>query len=129
MEVVDMIIKVLAPIFSICKLSSLSHVVTTDPFYFFAQTDEELSLVCEQGHVPKDALIQNDGWKAMRIEGTLDFSLVGILANVSAILAEHHISIFAISTYNTDYILVKQEELPKAISVLETHSYTIRKDG
>ena len=59
--------------------------------------------------MPKDALERDDGWRAFRIQGVLDFSLIGILSAISAVLAENHIGIFAVSTYNTDYILTKEE--------------------
>ena len=68
-------------------------------------------LVCMTEHVPDNVTERDDGWKAFRIEGVLDFSLIGILSKISALLAENEIGIFAISTYNTDYILtVKQPQ-------------------
>ena len=62
-------------------------------------------------------------WKAIKIVGTLDFSLIGILSKISTILAQAEISIYALSTYNTDYILVKDDKLEKAIKVLEQNKY------
>ena len=53
---------------------------------------------------------RDDGWKAFRIQGVLDFSLIGILAKIAAALADNGISIFAVSTYNTDYVLIKSKE-------------------
>ena len=66
-----------------------------------------------------------DGWRAFRIQGVLDFSLIGILADISRILAENKIGIFAISTFNTDYILTKEENYQKALDVLSRAGYTI----
>ncbi len=66
---------------------------------------------------------REDGWRAFRIEGVLDFSLTGILSAISGILAENGIGIFAVSTYNTDYILVKAENLVKALDVLREAGY------
>ena len=71
---------------------------------------------------------RDDGWKAFRIVGTLDFSLIGILARISKILASNEIGIFAISTYNTDYILIKEDNFEKAISVLKSAGYRIKEN-
>lgn len=73
--------------------------------------------------VPEDALERDDGWKAFRIQGVLDFSLIGILSAISAVLAENKIGIFAVSTYNTDYILTKEENFPKAVECLKQAGY------
>lgn len=64
-------------------------------------------------------------WSAFRIEGVLDFSLIGILSKISSLLAEHNIGIFAISTYNTDYILTKTADFQRALQVLKEAKYTI----
>lgn len=118
-------IKVLPYGFSVCKLTELTPSHLTSPFSFTAVTDTEISLVCITENAPADALSQSDGWKAFRIEGTLDFSLVGILAGISALLAQNGISIFAVSTYDTDYILVKKENFESAISVLKCNGYRV----
>jgi hypothetical protein len=65
--------------------------------------------------VPDNTIDRDDGWKAFRIVGVLDFSLIGILAKISRILATNEIGIFAVSTYNTDYILTKEENFNKSI--------------
>lgn len=62
----------------------------------------------------------DDGWKAFRIQGVLDFSLIGILAKIATVLADNGISIFAVSTYNTDYVLIKKENYQKALDILQT---------
>ena len=76
--------------------------------------------------VPDNTVIREDGWRAFRVCGTLDFSLIGILARIAGILADNGISIFAISTYNTDYILTKEEGFDKALSVLREKGWPIR---
>ncbi len=111
--------------FSVCKVNDYSGIDLDRPFTFTGSTDEEKSLVCPTYLVPDNAIERNDGWRAFRIEGVLDFSLIGILAEISKYLAENNIGIFAISTYNTDYILTKSENLKKAISVLKTKGYII----
>ncbi|MBQ9742035.1 MAG: ACT domain-containing protein, partial [Kiritimatiellae bacterium] len=68
---------------------------------------------------------RDDGWKAFRIQGELDFSLIGILSRISGILAEHSIGIFAVSTYNTDYILTKAHQYENALRVLADSGYRI----
>lgn len=114
-----MTITVLDGEFSICQVHDLKHVDFTDDFVFVGKTDRELSLVCRSTTAPDDALAREDGWRAFRIEGTLDFSLVGVLAELSGLLAGCGISIFAVSTYATDYILVKREKFDEALAVLK----------
>ena len=94
-------------------------------FCFTAKTDEEISLVCKTEDVPEKTLVRDDGWKGFRIEGVLDFSLIGILSKISAILAENKVGIFAVSTYNTDYIFVKEENFDKAINALKDNGYDV----
>ena len=78
----------------------------------------------ETESVPEETTVQEDGWRCFRIAGVLDFSLVGILAGLSGILAEARVGIFAVSTYDTDYILVKQTELRRAQEALEKRGYS-----
>ena len=94
-------------------------------FYFIAKTDEEISLVCRTEDTPPDTLAREDGWKGFRIQGILDFSLIGILSKLSGILAANQIGIFAVSTYNTDYILVKEENYERALNALAAEGYTV----
>ena len=110
---------------TVCKVRDVSDIDTTAEFFFIGKTDEELSLVCKTEDTPVDTIERDDGWKAFRIQGTLDFSLIGILSKLSGILANHKIGIFAVSTYNTDYILVKEENYVKALEVLDDEGYTI----
>ena len=112
---------------SVCKVASLADVAISSDFFFIGKTDEEISLVCKTGDVPEKTVKRDDGWKAFRIQGELDFSLIGILSRMSGILAENGIGIFAVSTYNTDYILVKEENFDRAMRVLQEQGYTVRK--
>ena len=112
---------------SVCKIASLSDVAISSDFFFIGKTDEEISLVCKTGDVPEKTVKRDDGWKAFRIQGELDFSLIGIMSRISGILAENGIGIFAVSTYNTDYILVKEENFDRAMRVLQEQGYTVRK--
>jgi len=93
-------------------------------FFSITKTCDELSIVCSQDAIPNDIKCEKD-WKILKIEGPLDFSLVGILASISTILAQKGISIFAISTYDTDYILVKNKHIRNAIDSLVKERYEI----
>lgn len=110
---------------SVCKVIDYSNVNLKDDFVFIGKTKEELSLVCCTENVPNNTIDREDGWKMLRIQGILDFSLIGILSKISTILADNKIGIFAISTFNTDYILVKEKNYEKALSALEGAGYTI----
>ena len=111
--------------FSICKVIDYSQVDFHSEYCFIGKTDEEKSLVCITDDVPNNTLKCDNGWKAFRIQGTLDFSLIGILTKISTLLAENGIGIFAISTYNTDYVLTKKENYDKALNVLAKADYHI----
>lgn len=104
---------------SVCKLSGAEQIDLTKDFYFIGKTDDELSLVCRTDDVPERTLAREDHWRGFRVCGTLDFSLIGILSALSGILAENGIGLFAVSTYNTDYILVREPDFPRAVRALE----------
>ena len=91
------------------------------------QNGRGVSLVCATGDVPANVIQRDDGWKGFRIQGVLDFSLVGILSKIAALLAENSIPIFAISTYNTDYVLTTAAHYEKALEVLKQAGYMIVK--
>ena len=110
---------------SVCKVADVSEIGLNDEFFFVGKTDEEISLVCKTEDVPAETTVREDGWKGFRIEGVLDFSLIGILSKISTILAENKIGIFAVSTYNTDYILVKEENFERALDALSKAGYEI----
>lgn len=118
-------IKVIDFDFSVCKVENYSLTNMDSEYCFIGKTDEENSLVCITSDVPTNIIERDDGWKAFRIQGILDFSLIGILSKISGILADNKIGIFAISTFNTDYILIKQENYDKALSLLRDAGYEI----
>ena len=111
--------------FSVCQVEDYSLVNLNSEYSFIGKTDEEKSLVCITDEVPANVIQQDDGWKAFRIQGVLNFSLIGILAKIAAALADNGISIFAVSTYNTDYVLLKKENYQKALDVLKALGYMI----
>ena len=110
---------------TVCKVAEITEINTGSDFYFIGKTDEELSLVCKTEDAPSSTIERDDGWRGFRIQGVLDFSLIGILSKISGILAENKIGIFAVSTYNTDYILVKKENYERALDVLASEGYTV----
>lgn len=110
---------------TVCKVADTAAIDLSGEFYFIGKTDEELSLVIPTDVVPVEAIERDDGWRAFRIQGVLDFSLIGILSKISGLLADAGIGIFTVSTFNTDYILVKKENFEKALGVLADAGYQI----
>lgn len=108
--------------FSVCLLAGESGVHFQSEFIFFAKTDRETSLVLPSAEAetlpPETVRERSDGWRGFRIDGVLDFSLVGVLANIASVLAKAGVPIFAVSTYQTDYIFTKEEHFAKALSAL-----------
>ena len=102
--------------FTVCKVTDFSQINFDAEFCFLGKTDEEISLVHLTKDAPQNTLKREDGWRAFRIEGVLDFSLTGILSGISEVLAESKIGIFAASTFDTDYILTKAQNFEKALA-------------
>lgn len=111
--------------FTVCKIVNIADTPIEDDFWFLSRTDEELSLVCRTESLPDTCTDAESGWAMFRVRGMLHFSLTGILANLSGVLADAKIGIFAVSTYNTDYILVKSENLGRAAEALRAADHTI----
>ncbi len=120
-----MVLKRIGHRLTVCKVPDGSGIKADDDFYFIGKTDEELSLVCKTESTQENALERDDGWRCFRIQGVLDFSMIGILSRLTGILAENGIGVFAVSTYNTDYILVKEENYERAFAVLASEGYTV----
>ena len=110
---------------TICKVKDEKYIDLSKPFYFIGKTDEEISIVCLTSETPSHTVAREDGWNAFRVEGILDFSMIGLLSRISMCLAHNEISIFAVSTFNTDYILVKKEDFSKALNVLAKEGFVI----
>jgi hypothetical protein len=88
------------------------------------RTPEEFSLVCQERHVPPDVKAER-GWRSLKVHGPLDFSLIGVLASLTTVLAEASVSVFVLSTFDTDYILVKDRQLVRALQALRQAGYTV----
>jgi hypothetical protein len=118
---------VLDDVFAVCKLGSNVSVppwATAGDFFSITRTADELSVVCRQDSVP-DGIRCERGWRCLRVAGAIPFSVVGILASLAAPLAEAGISIFAVSTFDTDYLLIKDEALAAALDALRQHGHSV----
>ena len=114
-------------VFAVCRLAPDAPIPpwsTGGDLFSITRTVEELSIVCRQNAVP-DGIICERGWRCLRVAGAIPFSVVGVLASLSAPLAEAGISVFAISTFDTDYLLVKAEDLERALDILRRQGHTI----
>ncbi|MEA4815825.1 MAG: ACT domain-containing protein [Lachnospiraceae bacterium] len=116
-------LKIIEGSFAVCKLKDPSHINLDQDFVFIGKTDEETSLVCNEKVVPKNVSEEEKGFSLIKIEGLLDFSLVGIISEISGVLAKNNISIFVVSTYNTDYFLIKENNIEKTKKALLEKGY------
>ncbi|MGB7295639.1 MAG: ACT domain-containing protein [Candidatus Aminicenantales bacterium] len=118
-------------ILAICRLPPESEVpgwASGGEFLSITRTNDELSIVCPQTAVPVDVKADRD-WRCLKVAGPLDLRLTGVLASLTNPLAEARINIFAISTYDTDYLLVKEENLARAIGVLTESGHRVARDA
>ena len=118
-------LEILPHSFTVCKDMDPAEIPRDASFLFLARTDGELSLVCPTACAPARCGAREDGWRAMRIVGCLDFSLVGILSGIADALTRAGVSLFAVSTYDTDYILVRDFALEDALAALRAAGYTL----
>ena len=121
-----MTVEVLPQALSVCKVSQASQIDLSRPLCFAGITDGELSLVCETDRVPSAPLAREDGWRAFRVAGPMAFTLVGVLARLTGTLAAAGIPLFAVSTFDTDYVLVKADRLSDALCALEKDGHDVR---
>lgn len=114
---------------SICRLDRLpdASVLEKSPC-FLGLTDDEVSLVCETCSAPPDTVERDDGWRAFRVSGTLDLSLVGVLRGIADVLADIGVPVFVVSTYDTDYVLVREGSLDRALDALSATGYAVVRD-
>ena len=112
---------------AICQLDPGARFPAWTPagvFWSITRTSDELSIVCAEDSVPSGVICQ-PGWQALKVAGPLDFSLTGVLASLAVPLAEAGVSIFAISTYDTDFLLVREDQLEVAVDVLRRAGHTV----
>ncbi|MGE5627585.1 MAG: ACT domain-containing protein [Solirubrobacterales bacterium] len=113
--------------YGVCRLERTEFIpdwVVDSEFLSITKTLDELSIVCIETCIPMDIKCEKD-WRILKVEGPLDFSLVGILSKISTIMAQNRISIFAVSTFDTDYILIKNKDIDDAVKALEDNKYNI----
>ena len=111
--------------FTVSKVSGMHEVNLAAPWLFIGRTDAETSVVCLSAHAPVHCLAREDGWRAFRVAGQMDFGLTGVLAGLATVLAQASVSIFALSTFDTDYILVKKANLSKALEALASTGHEV----
>ncbi len=110
---------------SVCRTEDTASADLTADFFFLSRTCGEITLVCRTEDVPAETAARSDGWRAFRVRGVLDFSLTGVLAGLAGVLARHDISIYALSAYSTDYILVRSEHFERALEILAGEGYAV----
>lgn len=118
---------VLSESVSICRLGAdiaIPDWAHNAVFSSITRTAEELSIVCFAQAVPSHLQAERD-WRVLKMEGPFELTLVGILAGVAEVLRTHGISLFVVSTFDTDYVLVKAENLEKTLAALTKHGYQI----
>ena len=115
-EVVEL--EVLDQRMSVLKLAEMPTQFPQEGLLFVARTDVEVSVVCETEKAFGEVAAREDGWRALRVRGPLDFAIVGIMAKISSALADADVPLFAVSTFDTDYVLVKEADLDTALDAL-----------
>ncbi|GER90205.1 amino acid-binding protein [Dictyobacter vulcani] len=116
---------------AICRLEPTAYIgndVLNGNFVAITKTDEELSIICPQENMPEEA-IYTKGWRCLRIEGPFSHDTSGILASVLAPLAEAHLSVFTATTFDTGHVLVKEENLNRAIQILTQTGHVVRSEN
>jgi hypothetical protein len=113
---------------AVCRLDAGSAVpdwATAAPFSSVARTAEELSVVCPEERVPAGAICER-GWRVLKLEGPFELGMIGVLASVATPLAESEVSVLAIATYDTDYVLVRESQLDLATEALRERGHEVR---
>jgi hypothetical protein len=126
-------LQLLPQLYAICRLDSTSEAPAwalragDDALRSITRTNEELSIVCPSSDVPADAMVRReDRFRALKVVGPLDFALTGVIGSLVAPLATSKVSVFTISTFDTDYLLVRDHDLPRALAALESAGHRVR---
>lgn len=122
-----LVLSILPETLAICRLEKESPIpdwASEASFFSITRTGEELSIVCTEQNVPEGIKLEGD-WRCLRVEDTLDFSLTGVIASLTMPLAFEGISVFVLSTYDTDYVLVKERNLDKAALILSQNGHLV----
>jgi hypothetical protein len=120
-------LSILPDTYAICRLDrdAVPLWAAANDFISITCTTDELSIVCRDHNVPSNATCVR-GWRVFKVEGPLDLSLTGVLASLAGPLAEAQINLFVVSTYDTDYLLVKEANLMQAVEVLRQASHIVQ---
>jgi hypothetical protein len=113
--------------FAVCRLGADATVppwATTGYLFSITRTADELSVVCRQDAVPEGVKCER-GWRCLRVAGAIELSTLGVLAALAVPLAEAGVSVFAVSTFDTDYLLVKDRDLPAALEALRGAGHAV----
>ena len=113
--------------FAVCRLSANAPIpswATAGDFFSITRTADELSVVCRESAAPGGITCER-GWRCLRVAGAMPFTAVGVLASLTAPLADAGISLFALSTFDTDYLLVKAADFDAAVDVLRRHGHSV----
>ena len=119
---------VFADRYAICRLGPKDPIpewATADEFVSISRTRDELSIVCPERNVPP-GITSAKGWRVLRCEGPLDYSLTGIMASLAEPLADAGVPIFPIATHDTDYVLIKEPQLEIAVHALTSYGHAVR---
>ncbi len=114
--------------YAICKLSPTDGIpdwATGDDFVSISRTRDELSIVCPEQNVPP-AVSSANGWRVLKCEGPLDYTLTGIMASLAEPLANAGVAIFPVATHDTDYVLIKEPQLDTAVHALTSYGHAVR---
>ena len=109
---------------TVCQLKSIAGVDIDRPWTFISRTDSELSLCCPTADAPDDTLSREDGWRMFRVAGRMPFTLTGVMARLSGALARASVPLYALSTYDSDYIMVKADQAARAEAALIADGHT-----
>jgi hypothetical protein len=118
---------VLTPVFAVCRLDPFAPFpawASSSVFTSITRTSDELSVVCQQHLVPNGIQCERN-WRCIRVSGKMVFSMIGVVASLATPLAESGISVFVVSTFDTDYLLMKETELEKALAVLQAAGHVV----
>lgn len=130
MQVKKFAIDVLPERFGICRFDpnvSIPDWALTSRFYSITQTQEEVSIVCHEGVIPQEIRYEK-GWRCLKVQGPIDFSEIGILSSLAQPLASKNVAIFALSTYDTDYLFVREKDLSKTIETLSQEGFLVKQN-
>jgi hypothetical protein len=130
MDIKKLSLKILPERMAVCRFdpaAALPDWIDRSAFFSITRSDEELTVVCAEAPVPSGTL-SKDGWRCFKVQGPLDFSETGIIVSLTKPLAESGVSVFVISTFNTDYLMVKDHDLAKAVAALSAEGHRVIKE-